>query len=174
MAGRDSRSYPERDLRMTTNIRTFSSCSGSSRKKQNFKLDALLFSVSPEEALEQFSRWATKEQGIVFMYQKSIWIAAAYVPVWSFDVNVRFVTEPEPGRKWFDLKPEPFTVYQNNVVHVPGLSAYAGYSYRRSLVNPIHNTLLVFMGDKTVPFGSWMLRPMSLAGGGRIDIFPDP
>jgi hypothetical protein len=30
------------------------------------------------------------------------------------------------------------------------------------------------MGDKTVPFGSWMLRPMSLAGGGRIDIFPDP
>ena len=57
---------------------------------------------------------------------------------------------------------------------MPGISAYAGYSYRRSLVNPVHSTSLVFMGDQTVPFASWMLRDMRLkATGAKISIVPD-
>ena len=102
-------------------------------------------------------------------------MGAAYVPVWSFDVNMRFRGGPE-AKNW---KPEMFQVYDEasgpqSVIYVPGLSAYAGYSYRRSLINPVHSTTLVFMGDKTEPFGGWMLRDMVLRqSGNRISVVPD-
>jgi hypothetical protein len=60
------------------------------------------------------------------------------------------------------------------VIHISGLSAYAGYSYPRALINPLHNTTLVFMGDHTQPFGNWMLRDMKLSNGERLEVFPDP
>ena len=53
------------------------------------------------------------------------------------------------------------------------LAAYSGFSYRRSLLDPIHNTTLVFKSDSIVPFGSWMLNPMKFQGK-TLDIFPDP
>jgi hypothetical protein len=164
-------------------VRSFSSRSGrdrDTRKNKNrngFKLDALAFSVSPEEALQKFRTWAVDDQGLNYLLSwNSIRIGAAYVPVWSFDVNVRFVrSEKKSGRKRFDWKPDIFSVYgQQSVVHLPGLSAYAGHSYRRSLVNPVHNTTMVFMGSDTVPFGQWMLRDMELSNGELLSIFPDP
>lgn len=155
-------------------MRSFSSRGG--RDKGGFKLDALAFSVSPEEALHTFQKWAIDEQGLNYLISwKSIRIGAAYAPVWSFDVNVRFVRTEKDGRKRFDWKPEIFSVYgKQSVVNLPGLSAYAGHSYRRSLINPVHNTSLVFLGKDTVPFGQWMLRDMELASGEKLSIFPDP
>lgn len=154
----------------------------SSRRKEeqsnDFKLDALSFSVAPEQALQRFQTWAVDEQGLNYLIQwSSIRIGAAYVPVWSFNINLRFVTEdPETKRKRYDLKPQIFSVYgaDQAVIHVPGLSAYAGYNFRRSLIHPIHSTTLVFMGGQTVPFGKWMLRDMKLENGQRLEVVPDP
>lgn len=53
------------------------------------------------------------------------------------------------------------------------LAAYSGFSFRRSLVDPIHNTTLVFKNESVVPFGSWMLNPMEFQGK-SLDVFPDP
>lgn len=169
------------DLSRLVNARAFSSSSGSDgygRKSRNgkggFKLDALSFKVSPDEALAEFNKWVTEVQGLRYLLNwKNVKISAAYAPVWSFDVNIRFVTRTATGQKKYDLKPEPFAVYRNtDTVHVPGLSAYSGYEYRRSLINPVHNTTLVFMGDKTVPFGSWMLRDMKTRSGMTLPIYP--
>lgn len=160
----------------TIRIRSFSSRSGNQRRGP-FQLDALPFSVSPESALQTFRKWAVDEQGLNWLVSwNSLQITAAYVPVWTFDVNVRFVTVDEAtGRRRFDWKPTSFAPYgQQSVVHVPGLSAYAGHSYRRSLVNPVHNTTLVFLGDQTVPFGKWMLRDMEFSNGETLSIYPDP
>lgn len=157
-------------------FRTFSSDGQGEGRKGGFKLDALTFKVSPDEALSAFNKWATEDQGLRYLLNwKNVKITAAYTPVWSFDVNIRFVTRnEETGRKRYDLKPEPFTVYKTDTVHVPGLSAYSGYEYRRSLINPVHNTTLTFMGDKTQPFGSWMLRDMKSRSGMTLPIYPDP
>jgi len=111
------------------------------------------------------------------MRPNSVRIAAAYTPVWSFDINVRYIlTDPVSGRKRFDWKPNIFSVYgTQSVIHIPGLSAYSGYSYRRSLIDPLHNTSLIFLGDQLVPFGAWMMRDMKLQStGDRLTIFPDP
>lgn len=158
--------------------RSFSSSSqrGGGRDSRGFELDALPFSVSPQQALDKFYAWATDEQGLNYILQQnSVRIGAAYLPVWSFDVNVRFVVTDKDGRKRFGWKPGLLEkAYANqSVVHIPGLSAYAGYTYRRSLVNPLHNTSLVFLGSETVPFGNWMLRDMKF-NGHRMEIFPDP
>ena len=138
----------------------------------------LSFSISPESALQKFDTWARKEQGLnsFLLSRNSIRISAAYCPVWSFDVNIRYiVTDPSTGRKRFDWKPELFSVYgTQSVIHMPGLSAYAGYTYRRSLMDPLHSTALVFLGDKVVPFGAWMLRDMKLSTGESLQVFPDP
>ncbi len=63
---------------------------------------------------------------------------------------------------------------------MPGLSAYAGFSYRRNLMDPVHNTTPVFKND-FVPFVSWMLEPLKFYGGEAmsespqyLEIFPDP
>ena len=159
--------------------RTFSSSSSNGRgggRKGGFKLDALTFKVSPDEALSAFNKWATEDQGLRYLLNwRNVKITAAFAPVWCFDVNVRFVTKSKAtGRKRYDLKPEPFTIYKTDTVHVPGLSAYSGYEYRRSLINPVHNTTLTFMGDKTQPFGSWMLKEMKSRSGMTLPIYPDP
>jgi hypothetical protein len=160
--------------------RSFSSSNNRSDKSRRagFQLDALPFSVSPETALENFNRWAVDVQGLKYLLQwSSVRIGAAFVPVWSFDCNVRFIhTDTQTGRRRFDWKPDSFAAAygQQSVVHVPGLAAYAGYSYRRSLVNSVHSTSLVFLSDKTVPFGKWMLRDMKLQIGETLSIFPDP
>lgn len=150
----------------------------SDRKSgRDFQLDALPFSIAPEEALQQFQKWAVDEQGLNHLISwKSVRIGASYVPVWSFDVNVRFVVTSKDGKKRYDWKPQIFEdAYGNQpVIYVSGLSTYAGYEYRRSLINPIVNTTLVFMGDKTMPFEKYMLRDMKLSNGERIEVFPDP
>jgi DnaJ-domain-containing protein 1 len=146
-------------------------------------LDALPFSISPEEALESFRHWAEQDQGLRYlMSYDSVRIGAAYVPVWSFDVNIRFAVSAsssskskQPNTTSYDWKPSLFQAYgDSSVVHLPGLSAYAGYSYRRSLVNPVHSTTLVFMGDRTERFGGWMLRDMTLKATGQpVSVVPD-
>jgi len=157
--------------------RAFSSHRG--RQQSGFQLDALKFSISPEEALDKFQSWAVKDQGLNYLISwNSIRIGATYTPVWSFDLNIRFVVTDKHGQKRYDWKPSVFSqIYSSSqsVIHLPGLGAYAGYSYRRSLVHPIVNTTLVFMGDQTVPFEKFMLRDMKLQSTGEtISIVPDP
>ena len=148
---------------------------GDNHSRRGFKLDALPFTVSPEEALREFHLWAEEDQGLrFFLSRKSVSISAAFVPVWSFDLNVRFATTGPDGRRRYDRKPSPFSAYGHDVCHIPGLSAYSGHTFRRSLVDPVHNTSLVFLGGQAVPFGSWMLRDMKLSDGRRIEVFPDP
>jgi hypothetical protein len=153
-------------------VRWSSSSSSSGSKNRRFDLQALPFSVSPEEALESFRKWAEEDQGLRYlMNYKSVRIGAAYVPVWSFDLNVRF----KGAGSW---KPDMFKMYDEkgvqNIIYIPGLSCYAGYSYRRSLINPVHSTSLVFMGDRTEPFGGWMLKDMKLqASGNYVSVIPD-
>lgn len=163
-------------------IRWFSSRGGrrsNTKRDSGFQLDALPFSISPEQALESFHRWAKDDQGLSYLISsQSIRIGAAYCPVWSFDINARFVLVEKNDTKTtrrFDWKPSAFAIYGSQpVIHIPGLAAYAGHTYRRSLVNPIHNTSLVFLGSQTVPFQQWMLRDMELSNGARLTIFPDP
>lgn len=147
----------------------------SSRRSggSKFKLDALAFSISPEQALERFEKWALDDQGLRYLLSwSSVRIAASYVPVWCFDVNLKFKVDGS-STQW---NPAMFDqAYPNqSTIYVSGLSAYSGHSYRRSLINPIHNTTLVFLGDQTQPFGSWMLRDMKLSNGERLEVFPDP
>jgi DnaJ-domain-containing protein 1 len=114
------------------------------------------------------------------MNPSSATLSAAYCPVWSFTLNLRFVvTDSTTGRQRLDYKPRVLAAAygRQSVVHLPGLAAYAGYSYRRSLLNAVHNTTLVFLGDETVPFGPWMLRPMEYMVDGSktpLQINPDP
>ena len=137
-------------------------------------MQALPFSISPEQATERFLKWAENEQGLKYLLdRKSVRIGAAYVPVWSFDLNIRF----KGAGSW---KPDMFEGYDKgkggsqNVIFVPGLACYAGYSYRRSLINPVHSTTLVFLGEKTEPFGGWMLKDMKIQTSGYyISPIPD-
>jgi hypothetical protein len=157
--------------------RSFSSRRSSKNPFEN--TFGLAFSISPDVALEKFQQWAEKEQGLnsFLMNADSVQMVAAYCPVWSFDLNVRYlVTDSKTGRKRFNWKPDIFSVYGTQyVLHLPGLSAYAGYSYRRSLIDPLHNTALVFLGEHLVPFGSWMLRDMKMKRTGEVvPVIPDP
>lgn len=158
--------------------RNFSSRKANSGSDAFQNTFGLSFSISPDRALQKFEAWARTEQGLnsFLMKGKSVRITAAYCPVWSFDVNVRYIiTDPATGRKRFDWKPDLFSVYgTQSVIHVPGLAAYAGHTYRRSLIDPLHNTALVFIGEKIVPFGAWMLRDMKLSTGERLQVYPDP
>ena len=140
----------------------------ASNFKKKFRLDALPFLIKPDEAYEIFEKWAKEEQGLSYLLS-STRISASYVPVWSFDVNVRFINK-------YNWKPEPFdqTHANQSTIHIPGLAAYAGYSYRRSLIHPIHKSSLVFLGDQTMPFQSWMLNDLRITTGESIPIFPDP
>ena len=151
----------------------------SNEKRKGSGLDdihALPFSVSPEEALEKFNAWAKQEQGLSYVLSDSaVNINAAFCPVWSFDLNLRFLVTDPQGKKRLDWKPTLLQAYgRQSVVHLPGLSAYAGYNYRRSLVSAVHNTTLIFMGQETVPFGPWMLQPMQGLNRQKIEISPDP
>lgn len=144
----------------------------SRRQGSNFKLDALAFSIAPEQALAKFEKWARDEQGLKYLLSwSSIRIAAAYVPVWSFDVNLRF--KVGGSTLW---APSMFAqAYPNQTtIYISGLSVYSGHSYRRTLINPTHNTSLVFLGDQIQPFGNWMLREMKLSNGAVLQVFPDP
>ena len=156
-------------LRVLVSARSFSSQGG----RRNNKYEALPFSISPEEATNKFNEWAS-EQGISYL-NLSTRIGAAYVPYWTFDVNLRFARSDEQSRRTYNWKPPVFedAYGPQSVIHVPGLSTYAGHSYRRSLLNPLHNTTLVFLGRDTVPFAQWMLRDMSLSNGATLQIAPD-
>jgi hypothetical protein len=177
-----------------TGFRYFSS--RNSKKNKRFNLRALPFSISPEEALESFKKWAEDDQGLRYlMSYNSVRIVAAYVPVWSFDMNIRFKQQQTTGNNkgrgsssnLYSWKPPIFEGYDDlggggssqgsrqDVIYLPGgLSAYAGYSYRRSLINPVHSTTLIFMGDQTEPFGGWMLKDMKLQETGiPIHVIPD-
>ena len=152
--------------------RRWSSTGRSRYNRKRFELDALPFTISPEEALESFRSWAEGDQGLRYLLSyDSIRIGAAFVPVWSFDLNIRFKQGKDGSSSW---KPPLFSVYGSQDIHVPGLSAYSGYSYRRSLLNPVHSTTLVFMNGLTQPFGGWMLRDLSLQSTGQpIQVIPD-
>ena len=153
----------------------------SSRKRDSFQLDALPFTVAPSEAYAKFQRWANDEQGLgpLLSYIGSSKITAAYSPFWYFDLNVRFIIAPTTSRRGgiYLATPEPFkSAYPsapNGVIHIPGLAAYAGFSYRRSLIDPVHNTTPVFLKKDIVPFGQWMLEPLKY-GNEQLEIYPDP
>lgn len=160
----------------------------SSRTRRGFQLDSLPFTVSPDEAYKHFEDWATKKQGLGPLLSVggsigSATLTAAYTPYWYFSLNVRFVSPiVSVGGGRYEWKPEPFrTAYTNapnGVVHIPGLASYAGFSYRRSLMDPVHNTTLVFKNESIVPFGSWMLEPLKYQSSTQqhppLEIFPDP
>ncbi len=165
----DNKSYRFLSLRRYSNTR---------KTNKPFNLRALPFSISPEEALESFRKWAEDDQGLRYlMNYNSVRIGAAYVPVWSFDLNIRFKQQQKSGKNLYSWKPPIFEGYGHNqdVIYLPGgLAAYAGYSYRRSLINPVHSTTLIFMGDQTEPFGAWMLKDMRLRDTGiPVHVVPD-
>lgn len=166
-------------------VRYFSS-RNQQRSRGDFQLDALPFSVTPSEAYAKFQKWANDEQGLghFLTYTGSANITAAYAPFWYFDLNVRFIIDPSrrsTGRSSrggiYLATPEPFkSAYPNapnGVIHIPGLAAYAGFSYRRSLIDPVHNTTPVFMKKEIVPFGQWMLEPLKY-NNQQLEIYPDP
>jgi hypothetical protein len=65
-------------------IRWFSSRGGrrsNTKRDSGFQLDALPFSISPEQALESFHRWAKDDQGLSYLISsQSIRIGAHTVP----------------------------------------------------------------------------------------------
>jgi hypothetical protein len=92
----------------------------SSRRRNQFQLDALPFTVSPDEAYKKFETWAVNKQGLGPLLSVggpigSATVLPVYAPFWYFTLNVRF-----GGRNL----PEPFrTAYVNSpngIVHIPG------------------------------------------------------
>ena len=149
----------------------------SSRKRRGFQLDALPFTVTPADAHAKFGRWANDEQGLgPLLSIGTTRIAAAYAPFWCFDLNMRFVAVTKT-RAMASVIPEPFRSAfpnpPNGVIHLPGMAAYSGYSYRRSLIDPVHNTTLVFRRKDIKPFGNWMIEPLRYDQT-TLDVFPDP
>ncbi len=144
----------------------------SNHNNSQTKTFALPFSISPDEGVDKFRKWAIEEQGLNYLVNwNALRIGAAYCPVWSFDLNIRFVRK-DGNKAW---KPEMFSIYGDApVIFIPGLSSYAGYNYRRSLVHPVHSTTLVFRNQDLVPFGGWMLKDMKLSNGYALSITPDP
>ncbi|KAL7534807.1 hypothetical protein ACHAXR_007259 [Thalassiosira sp. AJA248-18] len=145
-----------------------------STRKRGFQLDALPFTVPPSDAYAKFEQWANDEQGLgPLLSIGTAKITAAYAPFWYFDLNIRFVgprsylATPEPFRSAFPNPP-------NGVIHIPGLAAYAGFSYRRSLIDPVHNTTPVFLRKDIVPFGQWMLEPLKHDHQILVVPYPDP
>ncbi len=141
----------------------------------SFQLDALPFSVSPDVAFSSFERWLTEDQGVPQSLITEVKIEAAYVPVWSFDLYVRFDGNvPEPLASAFHPR--------TDVMYLPGLSGYAGYFYRPSLIQPVHSTSLLYLASSPnksenpiLPFSSYMLRPMVRASTGQsIPVNADP
>ncbi|KAL9182768.1 hypothetical protein ACHAXT_004047 [Thalassiosira profunda] len=146
-------------------------------RRRGFQLDALPFAVAPADAQAKFDKWARDEQGLgPLLSLGSTKLSAAYTPFWYFDINVRFVDPRSPYSRGL-ATPEPFRSAfpnpPNGIIHIPGLAAYAGFSYRRSLVDPVHNTTPVFMRKDIVPFGQWMLEPLKY-GKETLEIYPDP
>ena len=146
---------------------------GSSSSGRAFQLDALPFSVPPSEAYAKFERWARDEQGLGPLLSavpsgggvaRAGTIAAAYAPFWYFEMNVRFVAPtsgrasrvvPEPLRSAYP--DPPGTGRGGGAIHLPGLASYAGFAYRRTLVDPVHNAAPIFLRGDIVPFRKWML-----------------
>lgn len=139
----------------------------SSRRRggyRKFQLDALPFSVTVDEALKRFDRWSRDEGIVSLLSLGSTKITPTYAPFYYFDLNVRFLDKrtntlatPEPFRSAYPQSP-------NGVLHLPGVAAYAGFSFRRSLIDPIHNTTPLFLQGSIVPFGQWMLEPIQHDG----------
>ena len=156
-------------LRTATSLRCLSSRSRGNKQGNNqFKLDGLPFSISPEQALDKFRSWAEDENGLRWLlsYDK-VRIGAAFVPCYAFDINLKF--EPKIPSMFQDAYSS-----KNKTIHIGGLTSYAGYSYRRSLLHPVHATSLVFLKDQLEPFGAWMLRDMILQDSGLpISVIPD-
>ena len=150
----------QRDLiHLTRRLLSTSSSSQSqqsSSRRTTFQLDALTFSVSPIEAYTKFELWANNDQGLgsLLKFGGSTTISASYTPFWYFGINIRFI--PPALGKASHVVPEPFrSAYPNppsGVIHLPGVASYAGFSYRRSLVDPVHNTAPVFLRHDIVPF----------------------
>ena len=135
------------------------------RSSRAFQLDALPFAVPPSEAYAKFERWAYDEQGLGPLLSlsgggpRAGTISAAYAPFWYFEMNARFVA-PTSG-KASHVVPEPLrSAYPNPpgmAIYLPGLASYAGFTYRRTLVDPVHNTAPIFLRGDIVPFRKWML-----------------
>ena len=162
--------------------------SGSGTGSNIPDLYAVPFSISPQDALTKFRTWADQEQGLSYILsESSIRLQAAYCPVWSFALNFRFLvvtTDTTTGKqtKRLDWKP---TLFQQaygssqSIVHIPGVAAYAGYNFRRSLINAVHNTSLIFLQKDIVTFDpTFMLEPLEYITTGkkkeRLEINPDP
>ena len=150
----------------------------SSSRRTTFQLDALTFSVSPIEAYTKFELWANNDQGLGSLLKLggSTTISASYTPFWYFGINIRFI--PPALGKASHVVPEPFrSAYPNppsGVIHLPGVASYAGFSYRRSLVDPVHNTAPVFLRHDIVPFRKTFLDQPLVHNGQQLAIFPDP
>lgn len=150
----------------------------SSSRRTALQLDALTFSVSPSDAYTKFERWANNDQGLgsLLKFGGSTTISAAYTPFWYFGINIRFVP-PALGKASY-VVPEPFrSAYPNppgGVIHLPGVASYAGFTYRRSLVDPVHNTTPVFLRQSILPFRKTFLDQPLVYNGKQLDIFPDP
>ncbi|KAL3785439.1 hypothetical protein ACHAW5_010919 [Stephanodiscus triporus] len=145
-------------------------------RRRPFQLDALPFTVRPSEAYAKFERWAIDEQGLgpllslplLVPRRASVSLSASFAPFWYFDVNVRFVPPTKGGAS--HVVPEPLrSAYPDppgGTMHVPGLASYAGFTYRRSLIDPVHGTSPVLLRRDVVPFRQWMLgtcRPLDLS-----------
>eukprot|EP00814_Leptocylindrus_danicus_P001005 CAMPEP_0116009610 /NCGR_PEP_ID=MMETSP0321-20121206/3529_1 /TAXON_ID=163516 /ORGANISM="Leptocylindrus danicus var. danicus, Strain B650" /LENGTH=545 /DNA_ID=CAMNT_0003478593 /DNA_START=165 /DNA_END=1803 /DNA_ORIENTATION=+ len=128
-------------------------------------LKAIPFTEEPQQALESFHEWCSSH-GILFRGDTKI--EAQYLPFWTFDINVRYTTLAANGyNTTTNVRPAPFdSAYKNknnknNTIHLQGISAYAGYNYRRKLVNPVHSSTVLFLGnDKIQEFLGWMLDPL--------------
>jgi len=144
-----------------------------STKRNSFQLDAISFSISPTKALDKFISWAHQQQGLEYLIQKHVKISAIYAPVWSFDMNIRFI---DRNTGMCAPKPKPLDVYSEDTVFLPGWSVYSGYSYRRSLIDPVHRQTLLYMGDHTTPFdSSTMLKSIPFEESSKtMEIYPDP
>ena len=158
-----------RGLFSTRGSSSSSSSSDAGRRRRSsgaFQLDALPFAVPPSEAYAKFERWARDSQGLGPLLSLAssssgggAAMSAAYAPFWYFEMNARFVA-PTNG-KASHVVPEPLrSAYPNPpgmAIHLPGLASYAGFTYRRTLVDPVHNTAPIFLRGDIVPFRKWML-----------------
>jgi hypothetical protein len=82
----------------------------------------------------------------------AVWVAERMTGC-AFQLDASHVV-PEPLRSAYPNPP-------GMAIHLPGLASYAGFTYRRTLVDPVHNTAPIFLRGDIVPFRKWMMGEYS-------------
>ena len=90
--------------------------------------------------------------------------------MWTFDLSLRYAKGISPAMKAAYGYGDSETI---KTLHLPGQASYVGYTYPRSLIDPVHESSVTLAKKSLEPFSSHMLRDIPF-NESKLSIFPDP